>query len=349
MSNKDLLKEAIAEAKTIRAAAIANAREALEESLTPHLKEMLAAKLQEMDEEDDDNPEAGMYLEAAEEEAPEEEEEAPEEEEEAPEEEEEAPEEELDLEDMSMEEFKDLVRDIVSQEMGEETSEEEYEDEPELEDSEDMIGVDDEEEINIDEILAELAKEDEDLNEFGSGNAAGNAKDINIPIEKTIEKVKQAAKKAGISFDAWIDKVNKQLFEPGAGSSGHSGLGEDIQGDLNEALKTVKVLRVQLQEVNLLNAKLLYVNKVFKASNLTEAQKVNVITVFDKAETVKEVKLVYETVSRNVITKPTKTNIKEHRSFASKPIASTKVEVISEVSEAVKRMQVLAGIIEREY
>ena len=49
MANKDLFKQAIAEAKSIREAAIANAKEALEESLTPHLKDMLAAKLQEMD------------------------------------------------------------------------------------------------------------------------------------------------------------------------------------------------------------------------------------------------------------------------------------------------------------
>ena len=54
MSNKDLLKQAIAEAKTIREAAIANAKEALEESLTPHLKEMLAQKLQELDEADEE-------------------------------------------------------------------------------------------------------------------------------------------------------------------------------------------------------------------------------------------------------------------------------------------------------
>ena len=49
MANKDLFKQAIAEAKSVRSAAIANAKEALEESLTPHLKDMLAAKLQEME------------------------------------------------------------------------------------------------------------------------------------------------------------------------------------------------------------------------------------------------------------------------------------------------------------
>ena len=54
MANKDLLKEAIAEAKTIRESAIANAREALEETITPHLRDMLAAKLQEMETEEVD-------------------------------------------------------------------------------------------------------------------------------------------------------------------------------------------------------------------------------------------------------------------------------------------------------
>ena len=54
-TNKDLLKQAIAEAKTIREAAIANAKEALEETLTPHLKEMLAQKLQEMEDKEDED------------------------------------------------------------------------------------------------------------------------------------------------------------------------------------------------------------------------------------------------------------------------------------------------------
>ena len=52
MANKDLFKQAIAEAKSVREAAIANAKVALEESLTPHLKDMLAAKLQEMEDKD---------------------------------------------------------------------------------------------------------------------------------------------------------------------------------------------------------------------------------------------------------------------------------------------------------
>ena len=94
---------------------------------------------------------------------------------------------------------------------------------------------------------------------------------------------------------------------------------------------------------------MLYVNKIFKANNLSEAQKVNIITTFDKAETVKEVKLVFETVSENVVVKAKKeTTIKESKlGMASKATGTTasKPEVISEVSDAVRRMQKLAGII----
>jgi hypothetical protein len=118
--------------------------------------------------------------------------------------------------------------------------------------------------------------------------------------------------------------------------------------ELEEAMNTIEELKGQLQEVNLLNAKLLYVNKVFKANSLTESQKVSVIAAFDKAETVKEVKLVFETVADNVVGKTKKGTIKEAKlGMASKATGTTasKPEVIAEVSDAVKRMQKLAGII----
>lgn len=172
MSNKDLLKQAIAEAKTIREAAIANAKEALEETLTPHLKEMLAQKLQEM-EDADDMDEATINQAGSEDYSQdpakhgnvgdlneEEEEEAPEEgEEETPEEGEEGEEEEeLEIEDMSVEDLKDLIRDIVAQETG---HDEEAEIETGEESQDDMTSVDDSEEIDINELLAELEGMDE--------------------------------------------------------------------------------------------------------------------------------------------------------------------------------------------
>lgn len=321
-TNKDLLKQAIAEAKTIREAAIANAKEALEETLTPHLKEMLALKLQEMEEEDNmeevvneeetiNNPEgptAHGNVAEAEEEEEEETEEAEEEEGEEAEEEE-----ELEIEDMSVEDLKDLIRDIVSQEIGQEEMPEEMPGEEAPEGTDDMVGMGDEEEIDINEILAELEEADnEDKMEEGK--------------ESDMEEMKKP-------------KMEEEVQDSD----------DSMKEELEEALATVAQLRAQLQEVNLLNAKLLYVNKVFKANNLTEGQKVNVVAAFDKAETVKEVKLVYETVSKNVSSQQPKQAIKEHKAFASKPAGSTQKQVISEVSEAVNRMQILAGIKPREY
>ena len=49
-----IYEEAIADAKAVKETAIANAKAALEEAFTPHLKSMLAAKLEEMDKEDVD-------------------------------------------------------------------------------------------------------------------------------------------------------------------------------------------------------------------------------------------------------------------------------------------------------
>jgi predicted DNA-binding protein len=157
-------------------------------------------------------------------------------------------------------------------------------------------------------------------------------------LEKT---VKALADKTGKTYDA----ISNFLF--GGKKATPAEFEEGVQTDLNEALQAVKILKNQLQEVNLLNAKLLYVNKVFKSNNLSEGQKVNVIAAFDKAETVKEVKLVFETVSKNVVAKPT--TIKEHRSFASKATGNAQTtapkEILSEVSDQVARWQKLAGII----
>jgi hypothetical protein len=389
MSNKDLLKQAIAEAKTIREAAIANAKEALEESLTPHLKDMLAAKLQEMEDAEDEevikeedvlnDPQGetahGNVAEAEEEEEEESEEEAGEEGEEG--EEEAGEEEDLEIEDMSVEDLKDLIRGIVSQEMGEEEAGEESAEEL---GAEDMTGMDsEEEEIDINELLSELEESEEEGMEEGikdfakkAGDAAEKAIDYvgnkihggkglgltkgetvnEVEIEEGLaDEMKALAAKYGDAFEKWIDSVGNKIHGgKGLGLNNPNskmGPNEGADEDLAEALAAVETLRGQLQEVNLLNAKLLYVNKVFKASNLTESQKVNVIAAFDKAETVKEVKLVFNTVSENVVAKPAA--IKEHKSFASKAAGTTarpaNPEIISEVSETVKRMQRLAGII----
>ena len=179
-TNKDLLKQAIAEAKTIREAAIANAKEALEESLTPHLKEMLAQKLQEMEEEDnmEETVNQAEFEDFSEDptkhgnegdlnEAEEDEDETEETEEEETEETEEE-DEDIEVKDMSVEELKDLIRDIVAQETGAEDGTEEELPAEEMP-ADDMTGAE-EEEIDINELLAEL-EEGADKEEMEEGHS----------------------------------------------------------------------------------------------------------------------------------------------------------------------------------
>ena len=119
---------------------------------------------------------------------------------------------------------------------------------------------------------------------------------------------------------------------------------ESMQSELDEALATIKSLRGDLNEINLLNAKLLFTNKIFKAKNLTESQKVTVLTSFDKATTVKEVKLVFETLNEGLKTKNSKVN--ENYGSASKGTGTTKTkQPIVESNDMVARFQKLAGII----
>ena len=116
--------------------------------------------------------------------------------------------------------------------------------------------------------------------------------------------------------------------------------------ELKEAIKIIKTLRNELQEVNLLNAKLLYVNKIFKSKNLTESQKVKVIASFDKATTAKEAKIVFESLEGTLTaTFSNKSQIKESLGFASKAagVAPVKKQIF-EVNDSVSRMQQLAGI-----
>ena len=105
-----------------------------------------------------------------------------------------------------------------------------------------------------------------------------------------------------------------------------------------------------MNEVNLLNAKLLFTNKLFRSFGLTNDQKMKVVENFDRAHNLREVKLVYSTLAESFGTKTTKTEIKESKGSASKPVASTKSEkqeqeVIAEGSEMRDRFKKLAGIL----
>ncbi len=122
------------------------------------------------------------------------------------------------------------------------------------------------------------------------------------------------------------------------------GIDETMKDELAEAMKTIEALKSELNEINLLNAKLLYTNKIFKSKNLNENQKVKVLSSFDKATTVGEVKMVFETLNEGI--KVSKNTINENLGRASKGTMAPNVKKpIVESNEAFLRMQKLAGII----
>ena len=121
---------------------------------------------------------------------------------------------------------------------------------------------------------------------------------------------------------------------------------EDPAAELEEYKQTVQYLRGKLQEVNLLNAKLLYTNKLFRSRNISETQKMKVIEQFDRAANVREVKLVYTTFAESMKRKPVNESA-SRKGQASKPMRSTKSRkpIIGEQVNFKTRMKKLANII----
>jgi len=120
--------------------------------------------------------------------------------------------------------------------------------------------------------------------------------------------------------------------------------GEDSE-ELKEAYKVIRFMKSKLNEVNLLNAKLLFSNKLFRNYALNESQKMKVIENFDRAATIREVKLVYSTLCESFGSVVKKKQIKE--SYASKPAGKStapKKEILSEGFELAARWKKLANL-----
>jgi hypothetical protein len=316
-----LAKDAIAEAKVIRATALEQAKLALEEAFTPHLQSILAAKLNELEEDDDvyeseeEKMDEMIDLDAllAEEESEDEKEES---EDEESEDDEEMDDEDMDISSMSPKEVEDYIRQIAAEEFekleaGEhEEGGEEGEEEMEAPEEE----IDDEEEIDLNELFNESEDDMDSIDE---------SDDINIDE---------------LLAEFGLSEEEEESEEKNTG----------MEEELYEARSTIKELRSTLHEVNLLNSKLLYMNKVFKANNLTESQKIQIVKTFDKTESVKEVKLVYESLTSTLTKKETnRSSIKESLGFASKPsglITQTNNSKVIDSDIQIDRWAKLAGL-----
>jgi hypothetical protein len=318
-----LLKDAIADAKAVRETALANAKVALEEAFAPKLQSMLSHKIKEemgkegMEGEEETSMEDQEQMEAMQKMAGITNDEDPdnegmknymEEEEMEMDSEEEMEmdsEEEMDM-DMDMDSEEEMEMDMDSEE-GEEVSDEELE-----------------------EILRELEGGSEEESEEETMEGDTTYMESEDPEQKEMDEE--------INLEEIIAALNEEDE-----SEEEEKEEKKTEEELEEAYNVIKFLRSKLNEVNLLNAKLLFVNKLFKKGELTETQKVKIIETFDRAKNVREAKLIYATLAESVngkAKKPApKPKTKMNEGLASAPSKATKI--IAESNNVYSRFKTL--------
>ena len=366
---KDILKEAIADAKAVREVALANAKAALEEAFTPKLQSMLSAKLSEdLDEgmHDEDDMDEGMYDEDDMDEGMHDEDDMDE-----GMHDEDDLDEEIDLEEilneLELEEDDAIVDENEEQldELGRPIYKAEYTGTNHHYTADKVM---ENEEFDLDALLNEINDLDEGhcYDEDGKPMPEahcyeeGKKEDLDEGLKDTFMKIfnNPVVKKLfpeeyyGEDGKFLLKKFMEDLGEAAGGATA-TGTSEGIEEELDETKAALETVQSELNEVNLLNSKLLYVNRIFKANNLDESQKLRVVETLDKAGTVKEAKLIYETIKDTFnVAKSTKTNskkrsIRENFGMASKAAGTStapKKEVISESSDMVARFKKLANI-----
>lgn len=295
--DRKLLKEAIADAKAVKETAIANAKAALEEAFTPQLKSMFAAKIQEMEEED--NMEEAYDMENMKEEM-----------EEGTVYSEDLDEVELD-EELNLDELLAELEGLDEEESTEESLNEAEGDEEESEEEEEMSDEDMEAEtLDLENMT------DEDLKKFIEDVITDMVQAGELEAGEDMEEEEEEMEDEEVDIDELLAEADHEKDMTEEAEKDMTEEKDEMKEELEEAYATIQKLTQDINEINLLNAKLLYTNKIFKASALTESQKVKVLSSMDKATNVKEAKLVYESLSENL--KPKKAPIKENLNFASK-------------------------------
>ena len=417
----DLLREAIADAKSVRETALANAKIALEEAFTPRLQSMLSKKIaSEVEDKDEEEMEEAMHDKEETEDSEEmrdseeamhgheegEHEEGEHEEMRDAEETEDAEEEEVDeaedaeetedSEEMRETEDAEETEDSEEEEMRENEDAEEEEKVDEAEDAEETEDAD-ENELDLESVLRELEADldDEDdieeeynTDEVGDGMDKDEVEtdedklaenDVSSDIGKADNKVAPAAndsskvgqgpesegsdKKAGDELsdhetvddltevedkdeeDLDLDEVLRALTEEEAEEE-DAEENEKLKAEIKEHRKVIHFMRSKLNEVNLLNAKLLFSNKLFRAFGLNNNQKLKVVETFDRTKNLREVKLVYATLAESFKRPSNRISESVKKGSASKPVRSTKPKaVLSEGAELKARFKKLANIL----
>ena len=351
MAKSDLLKEAIADAKAVKETALANAKIALEEAFAPRIQSMLSTKLAEDEMYEDEEESYPEQLE--------------------PEVDPMAMEGEMDLE-AELGGAEEIPLDDLGAEAGMEDDTsitiagQQYELVPagsneiegELDAGEEIIEPSEEvpapvDDLELESIIREL---EEDLNEDASVDGEEASTDAKIEVEEGYDVGSEEPD--GNQEDFNIDEIIESILseedaeeaeEAPKGEADAELVDESVTEDLKEAYDTIHSLRHTINEVNLLNAKLLYTNKLFRNFELNENQKMKVIENFDRAGTTREVKLVFSTLAES-FNVPVKKRKMVKESYASKPSGTTAPskktkQIINEGNELANRWKKLAGLL----
>jgi hypothetical protein len=361
MASSKLLKEAIADAKAVRETAIANAKIALEEAFTPRLQSILSKKLTaEMEGEEEevdineDNDTSSEIGSGADNKMPTDKVNSA----------------QTDLSGISKQsgeagsevEDYDKVKDLTESEDEFGAEEEIPAEEPAME-GEDMapeMDMEDEDELDLESIIRELEAQiagEEGEEAHIEEPAMEGEEEMEVPAEEPAVATEEAPAEDEIDLDEILREMGYGDDEEEIKEETEEDADEmkaevaRLQAELKEAIDAIKSLRGTINEVNLLNAKLLYANKLFRGYNLTNEQKVKVVENLDRTTSVREVKLVYATLSESMKFTGTERKVAAKKTvtegFASKAQASTapKKEIIAESNELANRFKQLAGII----
>ena len=320
----DILKEAIADAKAVRETALENAKMALEEAFTPQIKSMLSAKLKEEELEEDEVPVT-----------------------------EEEDEDEAEEGDEREEGMHDEGEHDDEAEEGDEREEGVYED-----DDEDDVDEDLDLEAVIKELEAELSEgEDDEVEEKEDDAEEGEDMDESTEAVEEEYEIDEAALEEEEELEE-VDKSSgigkgdnsKADTDKSSGIGGGDNKLSEVQAELKEYKEAVSFLKDKLHEVNILNAKLLFTNKLFEQYSLDNNQKLKVVETFDRAQTTREIKLVYSTLAEQFGDNSSIVTKKSISESASSAVSSTKPstesrKVISEEVQVADRFRKLAGLI----
>ena len=387
MANSKLLKEAIADAKAVRETAIANAKIALEEAFTPRLQSILSKKLQQEIEdseaEEDVNEEFADAENASDEDSSEigdsENAEPADDANDSSDVAQENPDTEVDSAEVGEEdENSEVISEedeevpgedqsrIEEEESEEESEEDESEEEDEDEDELDLEAIireleeelqeeGDEEEMHEEESEEEISEEEEEMHEEeGEEESHEEEGAEEVSEEEGEEESSEEGEEDEIDLDEILREMgygdDEEVSEEAEEEEANESWNEEKEAELEEAYSVIKSLKKTINEVNLLNAKLLYTNKLFRSYDLTNEQKHKVVETLDRTQNVREVKLVYSTLAESMkiggTSKKVKPQTKINESFASKPVASTapKKEIIAESNGLAERFKQLANI-----